>query len=41
MFDVTDDKSLVETEYWLKELDKYLSEDVPRVLLANKTDLQP
>lgn len=40
VFDMTDDQSLLDTEYWLKELDRYLAEDVPRFLLANKADLR-
>ena len=40
-FDITSEKSLEELEIWIKQVNDKLADDVPKVLLANKIDLQP
>ena len=41
MFDLTEEESFIELNYWLQEFRKYSleAEDVPFLLLGNKADL--
>lgn len=38
-YDITDKISFENIPYWLKECERYAIKDVPKVLVANKTDL--
>lgn len=40
MYDVTDRQSFLNVEHWLKEIDKYATGSVNKLLVGNKSDLQ-
>ena len=40
VYDITDRKSFKEVENWLAEAEKYASEDVSKILVGNKNDLE-
>ena len=40
VYDITDRDSFNAVENWLVEVDKYASEDVSKILVANKNDLE-
>ena len=39
VYDITDRESFNCVENWLQEVDKYASEDVSKLLVGNKNDL--
>jgi Ras-related protein Rab-1A len=40
VYDVTDRQSFLNVEHWLKEIDKYATGNVNKLLVGNKSDLQ-
>ena len=40
VYDMTDKKSFKDVENWLLEVEKYASEDVSKILVGNKCDLE-
>lgn len=39
-YDITDRKSFVDLQNWLSEIDKYSKENVVKILVGNKNDLE-
>lgn len=38
VFDITDQKSLEDCKYWFKQLSLHCGDDIPKVLIGNKSD---
>lgn len=40
IFDITNEDSFHRIKYWLHQIQQYLDQDIPKVLIANKSDLE-